>query len=81
MAVAGRMHSGWGLDHRRWLPLTAGLLVVAALIRAAAGLFAPLLHTATLLWLFAWGTYLFFSWKTLANPRLDGGQGCDEPEK
>ena len=85
MAVAGRMHSGWGLDHRRWLPFTAGLLVAAALLRAAVGwpataaFLTPLLHTAALLWLLAWSVYLFFSWQNLAGPRPDGGQGCDEP--
>jgi uncharacterized protein involved in response to NO len=87
MAVAGRMHSGYGLDHRRWLPITATLLLVAGLLRASASLpaFATaspgLLHGAASLWLLAWGIYLVYSWKVLAGPRPDQGQGCSEPVK
>ena len=82
MAVAGRMHSGYGLDHRRWLPLAAGLLLSAGVLRAAASLgaaYTPLLHSAATLWLLAWGIYLAYSWKVLAGPRPDQGLGCDEP--
>lgn len=85
MAVAGRMHSGHGLDHRRWLPLTAGLLLAAALSRAAAGLpglaaaYTPLLHVAASLWLAAWASYLAYAWRVLTGPRPDAGEGCAEP--
>lgn len=83
MAVAGRMHSGWGLDHRRWLPLGALLLVLAALLRAGAGgLFAAIsvtgLHAAATLWILCWGIYLAYALKPLCGPRPDGGTGCDE---
>lgn len=84
MAVAGRMHSGHGLDHRRWLPGAAALLIALGLLRAAAGLAAfaaaylTLLNLAGLLWLLAWGIYLAYSWSALAGPRPDGGKGCDE---
>lgn len=87
MAVAGRLHSGYGLDHRRWLPVAGVLLLAAGLIRSAAGwaisatAYTPLLHGAATLWLAAWGIYLAYSWKVLAGPRPDGGQGCDEPHK
>ena len=87
MAVAGRMHSGYGLDHRRWLPVTATLLLIAGLLRAAASLPAfaivspGLLHGAATFWLLAWGIYLVYSWKVLAGPRPDHGQGCSEPVK
>lgn len=85
MAVAGRMHSGYGLDHRRWLPIASALLLGAALTRVAAGraafasAYTPLLHTAATLWMAGWGVYLTYSWRVLCGPRPDGGQGCDEP--
>lgn len=84
MSVAGRMHSGHGLDHRRWLPITAGLLLVVGLLRAAASLpaftaaYLPLLHTSATLWLIAWGIYLGYSLRPLAGPRPDDKAGCDE---
>ncbi|QDX80014.1 hypothetical protein B9N43_01340 [Denitratisoma sp. DHT3] len=82
MSVAGRMHSGWGLDHRHWLPLAAGLLVLAALVRCAASwtplAFDELLETAALVWIAAWTIYLVFSLPILAAPRPDGRSGCDE---
>lgn len=85
MAVAGRMHSGYGLDRRRWLPIAGVLVLGATLTRGAAGLatfaaaYTPLLHSAATLWLIAWSIYLAYSWKVLSGPRPDGGQGCDEP--
>ncbi len=84
MSVAGRMHSGHGLDHRCWLPATATLLLGAGLLRASAslplfiGAYTPLLHAAGILWLVSWSIYLFYSWTALAGPRPDGRQGCDE---
>ena len=84
MAVAGRMHSGWGLDHRRWLPGVTLLLCMAALARALAG--TPLasaahgagLHGAATLWVFGWSIYLLYSLKPLGGPRPDNRGGCDE---
>lgn len=87
MAIAGRMHSGYGLDHRRWLPLAGALLLGAGLSRAAAGWPAlsaagtPLLHIAAGLWLAGWGLYLGHSWKVLAGPRPDNQQGCAGPDE
>jgi uncharacterized protein involved in response to NO len=87
MTVAGRMHSGYGLDHRRWLPVAAALLLMAGLTRAAAGLphvgavHALLLQGAAVLWIVAWCIYLAYSWRVLSGPRPDGGQGCDEPRE
>lgn len=84
MAVAGRLHAGWPLDHRRWLPWTAAGLLLAALLRALAGHFALPAHAPSLLtlaaasWVIAWASYLAWSWRPLAGPRPDGGQGCDE---
>jgi uncharacterized protein involved in response to NO len=85
MAIAGRMHSGYGLDRRRWIPLGGALLLAAGLVRAAAGwpTFAaahtPLLHAAATFWLAAWGLYLAHSWRVLSGPRPDSGEGCAEP--
>ena len=86
MAVAGRLHSGYGLDHRRWLPVASVFLLGAALTRGAAGLtafataYTSLLHSAATFWLIAWSIYLAYSWKALSGRRPDGGQGCDEPK-
>lgn len=85
MSVAGRMHSGYGLDHRHWLRWAAASLIGAAMLRAAASIpalmanYGSLLHAAASLWLVAWGLYLAFSWRVLAGPRPDSGAGCDEP--
>lgn len=84
MVVAGRMHSGWGLDPRPWVPAAALLLLLAALTRSIAGLPAGAAHYPTLiqiaasLWLLAWGLYLARSLLVLALPRPDGRQGCEE---
>lgn len=84
MAVAGRMHSGWGLDHRRWLPGVALLLCMAALTRALAGTpfgtaaYTAGLHGAATLWIIGWSVYLLYSFKPLGGPRPDNRGGCDE---
>ncbi|APW46562.1 NnrS family protein [Rhodoferax antarcticus] len=84
MSAAGRVHSGHGLDHRRWLPAAAALLFGAGLLRAAASLpaimtaYTPLLYAAATPWLLAWSIYLIYSWTALSGPRPDGRQGCDE---
>jgi len=77
MAVAGRMHSGWGLDQRRWLPLGAGLLLAGALLRAVNG--PNFITGAALLWISAWVLYLCYSLRPLAGPRPDSLAGCAEP--
>ncbi|MBN8284678.1 NnrS family protein [Zoogloea sp.] len=84
MVVAGRMHSGWGLDPRPWVPAAALLILLAALARSLAGLPAGSAHHPRLiliagsLWLLAWGLYLARSFPVLALPRPDGRQGCDD---
>lgn len=84
MAVAGRMHSGWGLDHRRWLPLGALLFVLAALARVGsstpfgAAAATAGLHAAATLWIAGWSIYLAYSLKPLSGPRPDDRGGCDE---
>ena len=68
----------------RWLPLAAVLIVLAALVRALAGVGgAHALHALWLsgmLWALAFVLYLLHAWRALAGPRTDGGHGCDEPK-
>lgn len=84
MAVAGRMHSGWGLDHRPWLPVAAVLLLAAGVLRGGAGWLFPGIDGAAVmlgaggLWIAGWCLYLTRSWRVLAGPRPDGGTGCEE---
>ena len=84
MAVAGRMHSGWGLDHRPWLPVAAVLLLAAGVLRSGAGWLFPGIDGAAVmlgaggLWVAGWCLYLTRSWRVLAGPRPDGGKGCEE---
>lgn len=85
MVVVSRIHAGLWLDRRRWLPITAALLVVAALLRAAAGIYAlapwmTLLHAASgLLWAACFAAWLAMNWAVLSGPRSDGQSGCAEP--
>jgi len=81
MAIAGRLHTGHWLDWRRWLPLAALLIVLAALTRALAGAgVAHALWLSGMLWVLAFTLYLLHAWRALAGPRTDGGHGCDEPK-
>ncbi len=85
MAVAGNMHSGWGLDHRNWLPLAAICLFFASIVRAAINfeVAVALLNThgliiAGVLWLMAWSLYLRNALRRLSGPRPDYLSGCAE---
>jgi len=86
MSVAGRIHAGLWLDRRPWVPATAALLVLATLLRAAAGMgpaaawASPLLFVSGLLWAACFAVYLFKTWSVLAGPRTDGLVGCQEPQ-
>jgi len=83
LCIAGRTHSGYALDQRRWVPIAACLLVLAALLRALAGLPGtpvPLLNTlAGLGWLTAFALTMGYLAPIWLKGRPDGGQGCDEP--
>lgn len=85
MNIAGRIHAGRWLDGRVWVPLAATVLVIAALVRAAAGIgvvasHAPLLWwLSTALWTLAFAVYLYYAVPVLAGPRTDGRDGCDGP--
>lgn len=83
LCIAGRTHSGHGLDRRRWVPLATCLLLVAALLRASAGLPGAPAQVLTLLaglgWLTAFALALRYLAPIWLSPRPDGGQGCEEP--
>ncbi|MCB5364203.1 NnrS family protein [Pusillimonas sp. CC-YST705] len=85
MAMVGRIHAGLWLDMRPWIPITAIVLVLAAVLRAWAGLpsgmawFMPLLAISGLLWGACFLFYLFKTWNVLAKARSDGQSGCAEP--
>jgi len=83
LCIAGRTHSGYALDQRRWVPIAACLLVLAALLRALAGLPGapvPLLNMlAGLGWLTAFALSMGYLAPIWLKGRPDGGQGCDEP--
>lgn len=80
MAIAGRAHSGWLRDERRWLPLGAAALALAAAVRAATvwlPVAPPLLWTcAAALWCLAFAAYTLAMLPVLARARPDGQRGC-----
>jgi uncharacterized protein involved in response to NO len=82
LCIAGRIHSGYPLDARRWVPIGAALLVAGALARAAAGLpGAPawaLIAGASLCWIAAYGLVLRYLAPIWWTVRPDGGHGCEE---
>ena len=85
MAVAGNMHSGWGLDHRNWLPFAASGILLAAIVRAAVNFEVSdtLLQThglpiAGVFWIVAWSLYLDSAFVRLISRRPDHLPGCAE---
>ncbi|MGO3355544.1 MAG: NnrS family protein [Oceanisphaera sp.] len=87
MALVGRIHTGRWLDYRPWLPLAALALVLAAALRAMAGVMPlmnwmqPLLLLAGILWAGCFCVYLLRAWPVLAGPRDDDQSGCAEPHR
>ncbi|MCW3147651.1 NnrS family protein [Stutzerimonas stutzeri] len=83
LCIAGRTHSGHALDQRHWVPIAASLLVLAALLRAGAGLTGAPSQALTLLagvgWLAAFALALRYLAPVWLSPRPDGGTGCEEP--
>lgn len=80
MSIAGRCHCGHPAENRLWMPLGAGLLVAAMLLRAMA--YWPGVN-ALIFWLAAGGLWCtafgLFSWHTLRlllTARPDGRNGC-----
>lgn len=81
MCIAGRAHCGLAPDERRWVPIGACMLLVAALVRAGAawpGIDSRLwLVVSGLLW---GGAFVLYAWHMAPvfwSQRTDGGGGCD----
>lgn len=85
MVVAGRIHAGYWLDRRPWIPLAAGLIVTAALLRVLAALPALagksnlLMAISAIAWMVAFALFLGYFWRVLVGPRPDNATGCAEP--
>jgi uncharacterized protein involved in response to NO len=80
MGIAGRAHCGQPFEIRLWMPLGAGLLAAAALVRALAawpGVNVPVVWLASgLLWSAAFGLYAWYMAALLLGARTDGLSGC-----
>ncbi|MBD7977671.1 NnrS family protein [Serpens gallinarum] len=83
IAIAGRTHSGEALDPRPWVPISAVLLVLGALLRLGASLpgwpYQALLGASGLAWIVAFALALRYLGMVFVSPRRDGGTGCEEP--
>ena len=83
LCIAGRTHSGYALDQRRWVPLATLLLVAAALLRAGSGLPGMPAQAMILLagigWLGAFALACCYLAPIWLSRRPDGGTGCEEP--
>lgn len=83
LCIAGCTHSGYALDTRPWVPLATILLVLAALLRASAGLPGAPSQVMNLLaglgWLSTFALACHYLAPIWLNPRPDGGMGCEEP--
>ncbi|EKM95219.1 NnrS family protein [Stutzerimonas degradans] len=83
LCIAGRTHSGYALDQRRWVPLATLLLVAAALLRAGSGLPGMPAQAMILLagigWLGAFALACRYLAPIWLSRRPDGGAGCEEP--
>lgn len=81
MNIAGRIHTGRALDTRRWIPIAAGVLLLAAVARAALSWWpaggALLLWLAGGGWVLAFGAFLVHYLPLYLRPRPDGGLGCE----
>ena len=81
MCIAGRIHCGYALDERRWVPIGALMLVAAALLRAASAWAENaghlLLGLSGLLWAGAFLLYAWYMLPILLAPRPDHGLGCE----
>lgn len=80
--IAGRRHAGFELDPRPWVLFALAALLVAAVLRAAAGVAGwPVgaLQTASgLAWVAAYALAVVFLGRIYLGPRPDAGVGCEE---
>lgn len=77
--IAGRAHCGLPADASRAIPLAAGLLLLATVVRVGAawvGAGAPWLGAAGALWCAAFALLLWRIGPGLWRPRKDGRDGC-----
>lgn len=76
--IAGRSHSGYDLDERPWVPISAALIVCATLMRVAFSMHPHRVWilASALAWSVAFGTYLIYFGRILFAPRPDGEVGC-----
>lgn len=85
MSIVSRIHSGFWLDRRLWIPSAAVLFIMAALLRAyasfysAAASYSQLLVWAGLLWICGFALYTLYLFRLLSTSRNDGQAGCAEP--
>ena len=80
MNIAGRIHAGVALERGLRVPLGAGLIVGAALLRAAGAILPTaallLVVTSGALWVAVFVGHFARSWPLLSRPRSDGQTGC-----
>lgn len=80
MNIAGRIHAGFALDTRAWVPAAAASLILAALVRAAGGLGAMdarlAFAIAGLAWCTAFGMVLLRLTPAYFRHRPDDKPGC-----
>ena len=86
LCIAGRTHAGYPLDERPWVGAAAGLIVLAALLRAASGLpgtpAAMLQGLSGMAWVVAFVLVSVRLGVVFVRPRVDGLSACaeyDEP--
>ena len=82
LCIAGRTHAGHALDERPWVGVAAASIVLAAVLRAAAGLPDMPAYALQLLAALAWiVAFALAAWRLgvlFVAARVDGGSGCDE---
>lgn len=82
LCIAGRTHAGYPLDERSWVGVAAGSIVLAAVLRAAAGLpdtpASALQLLAALAWIVAFALAAWRLGVLFVAARVDGGSGCEE---
>ena len=85
LCIAGRTHAGYPLDERPWVGAAAGLIVLAALLRAASGLpgtpAAMLQGLSGMAWVVAFVLVSVRLGVVFVRPRVDGQAACAEYEE
>lgn len=85
ICIAGRNHAGYPLDERVWIPVSAALLVGAALMRAVSGWGGAYglawMTAASVAWTLAFVLCAHYLGKLFVLPRPDDGGGCEGPRE